>query len=90
MTTKDELNGQAEKRTCKNDETMSEAEIWYRLRNHLPKDEFPILHGGDISAIEEVEAYHKYRVNSINYEDRIREIKNWMIDNEIVIIKRDK
>ena len=101
MATKDELNRQTEKRTDKKYETLDRSgielldKICSMTMVNWDLDEFRRTHGTLLFCIEtaldsHAEAHHRSMVNSISYEDKIREIKNWMVDNEIVIIKRDK
>ena len=81
MTTKDELNGQTEKRTDKKDETLDRAEELKKelvFRWGFQRGE-PVWDLFKNELDEYAEAYYKYRVNAISDEmiDKIIEDGIW-------------
>ena len=79
MTTKDELNGQTEKRTDKKDDTLSKAEkiLDKYLNTNIMDEAIP-------SILEAMEAYHKYRVNAISDEEKLKKYYKYLCEIGVI------
>ena len=86
MTTKDELNRQAEKRTDKNNETLDRAEELKKelvFRWGFQRGE-PVWDLFKNELDEYAEAYYKYRVNAISDEEKLKKYYKYLCEIGVI------